>query len=358
MTKFNIAFLCLLSSFLFLTTACEEEKDADIAGIELDLDFKRLDQQMYQAAQYLQENKEIESEDFLNQFFGEDKAFFQQYLGMTDADMERAGVPLEKTDSLIGSQLKDFLSDSIMFNLLDTIQEVFPVDAPMLSPISAPIKRLKQLFPDTQMPAIRTHANGYIPGSDLRSADQLVSVPGFYSLGLHYFLGKDFPYYPENIYAYQRRRFTQEHMEVVVAKAIADEFVAPRNPATKRNLLDGMVHSGIKQYFIHQLLPYTPDSLLLYYNSQQMDWARLFEEENYSFLLDKLFDSDFKFQRNFLADKPYTTELSDESAPRIGEYMGWRIVDSYMKNNPDVSLEELCENTDYEGIFRSSGYKP
>ena len=126
MTKFNIAFLCLLSSFLFLTTACEEEKDADIAGIELELDFKRLDQQMYQAAQFLQENKAIEAEDFLDKFFGEDKAFFQQYLGMTDADMERAGVPLEKTDSLIGSQLKDFLSDSIMFNLLDTIQEVFP----------------------------------------------------------------------------------------------------------------------------------------------------------------------------------------------------------------------------------------
>lgn len=358
MTKFNIAILCLLSSFFFLTTACEEEKDADIASIKLKIDFKRLDQQMYQAAQFLQENQSIEAEEFLNKFFEEDKDFFRQYLGMTAADMERAGVPVEKTDSLIGSQMKDFLSDSIMYDLLEEIQEVFPADMVLLDPISAPIKRLKKYFPDTQIPAIRTHANGYMPGSDLRGADQLVSVPGYYSLGLHYFLGKDFPYYPENIYAYQRRRFNLEHMDVVVAKAIADEFVAPRNPATKRSLLDGMVHAGIKQYFIHQLLPYTPDSLLLYYNRQQMDWARLFEEENYSFLLDKLFDSDFKFQRNFLADKPYTTELSDESAPRIGEYMGWRIVDNYMKNNPDVSLAELCENTDYEGIFRKAGYKP
>ncbi|MEM8890680.1 MAG: hypothetical protein AAGD28_22065, partial [Bacteroidota bacterium] len=261
---------------------------AYIAYVTLMLHYTRLDQQMYQAAQYLQEDQNIEAEEFLNKFFAEDKDFFQQYLGMTEADMVKAKVPLEKTDSLMGVQLKVFLADSIMFDLLDTIQQVFPATTNLLDPVSAPIKRLIQYFPGTEMPAIRMLANGYIPGADLRSADQLVSVPGYYGLGLHYFLGKDFPYYPENIYAYQRRRFTQEHLEVVVAKAIAEEFIAPRNPATKRSLLDGMVHAGIKQYFIHQLLPYTPDSLLLYYNRQQMDWAQLFEEENYSFLLDKL----------------------------------------------------------------------
>lgn len=245
-----------------------------------------------------------------------------------------------------------------MYQLLDTMTQIIPADYPFEKRLSAPLKRLKIHFPETETPALRTHANGYVPGSDLSTADQLVSIPGYLSFGLHYFLGKDFPFYPENIYGYQRRRFDLEHLEVVFVKSIAEEFVAPRDQGKSRTLLDGMVHAGIKQYFIQQLLPSTPDSIRLSYTSEQLEWAKYFEEENYTHLLDKLFSSDFSHYRNYLADKPFTSELSNESAPRIGEYLGWKIVSNYMEKNPSISLAQLCEQQDYEKLFRAAKYKP
>ena len=61
-------------------------------------------------------------------------------------------------------------------------------------------------------------------GADLRNTDQVLALKGYYSLGLHYFLGGDYPYYPQNIYNYQRRRFSSEYLEVALFKQIADEF--------------------------------------------------------------------------------------------------------------------------------------
>lgn len=355
----NHSWVCLMASIILLSLfSCEEKKDADIEGIELSVDFKRLDKPMFEAAKALKVNPQIEPVDFFTQYFSEDKEFFIGYLGLDDPRLKRVGVKEEQFDSLIGSQLKEFLADSVMVQLLDTLTQIIPYEYPLAERITPPLKRLKLHFPDSYIPKIRTHANGYIPGADLKGADQLSSVPGYISFGLHYFLGRDLPYYPENIYAYQRRRFDLNHFETVFAKSIAEEFVAPRDQAKSRTLLDGMVHAGIKQYFIQELLPYTPDSIRLYYSTEQMQWLSHFEEKNYSYLLDKLFSSDFSHYRNFLADKPFTSELSNESAPRIGEYLGWKIVNAYMERNPDVSLAELCENQDYEGIFRAAKYKP
>jgi uncharacterized protein YjaZ len=38
--------------------------------------------------------------------------------------------------------------------------------------------------------------------------------------------------------------------------------------------------------------------------------------------------------------------------------MGWQIVRKYMKENPDVSLQELMADTDAEKILHASKYKP
>ena len=49
-------------------------------------------------------------------------------------------------------------------------------------------------------------------------------------------------------------------------------------------------------------------------------------------------------------------EIDNESPGRMGVYMGWQIVTSYMKRN-DVSMEELAI-LDADLIFQNSRYKP
>jgi uncharacterized protein YjaZ len=49
-------------------------------------------------------------------------------------------------------------------------------------------------------------------------------------------------------------------------------------------------------------------------------------------------------------------EQDNLSPGKIGIWIGWKIVNSYMENN-DVSLQKLLE-IDEEVIFKKSKYKP
>jgi uncharacterized protein YjaZ len=60
----------------------------------------------------------------------------------------------------------------------------------------------------------------------------------------------------------------------------------------------------------------------------------------------------------FLADGPCTMEFSKDSPPRLGEWIGFQIIRSYMKKNPDVTLEMMMQETDAQKILTLSGYKP
>ena len=50
-------------------------------------------------------------------------------------------------------------------------------------------------------------------------------------------------------------------------------------------------------------------------------------------------------------------EIDNESPGRIGQWMGWQIVRSFMENNPKVTVQQLIK-MDANSIFEQSKYKP
>ncbi|MEM7374199.1 MAG: hypothetical protein AAF587_36735 [Bacteroidota bacterium] len=353
LTPKRLLLILLLPLILF---GCKEVRDSDVKGLELTLDFLRLDSLMYVAAQDIQTNQRSHFDAYQTHLSSEAN-FFYEFMGLDQFPASRSLRPPE-LDSLLATELGRILAEPSMLKLLDTVRQVFPYEESIVDLIQAPLIRLERDFSDIQLPAFRTHVSGYVPGGDYRTADYAVPTPGFFSIGLHYFLGESYPYYPPNIPSYMRKRFQPEALPVMMMHEIAEGMVSPLDKSKQPTLLDGMVRAGIKQYFLQEMLPYTPDSVRLFYSYPQMYWAEVYEKRIYKHLIPNLFDIDFKFHRDFLSDKPYTTDLSTESAPRIGEYMGWKIVSSYMDRHPEVSLESLCNRTDYETIFRESRYKP
>ena len=71
-----------------------------------------------------------------------------------------------------------------------------------------------------------------------------------------------------------------------------------------------------------------------------------------------LFSTEGILITKYLNDAPFTSYFSQESPGRCGVFIGWRIIESYMKNNPKVSLQELMNNTDYKTILEQSVYNP
>ena len=72
-----------------------------------------------------------------------------------------------------------------------------------------------------------------------------------------------------------------------------------------------------------------------------------------------LYSTDLSLNQRFLDVAPFSKFYlgEDNKSPgRIGVYIGWQIVRSYMRNN-DVSLRELMK-TKEDIIFQKSKYKP
>ena len=335
---------------------CTSNPDEDIRDISLEIDFQRTDQMMQACALYLKENPGADYYATYDRFLKAEGDFFYEMLGGLEMLRGRRLSEAEQ-DSLLANNLIPLLSDSIIQMLLDTVQRVFPADFPFEQRLEKPLKRLKKHFPDIELPAFRTHVNGFVAAGTINSVDQIVPLPAHFSFGLHYFLGRDFSY-PPNIPKYICNRFASEYLEVNMAHEVATGMVAPLPRDRQPNLIELMVYEGIKLYFVQQMLPHTPDSLRFYYTTSQMQWANRYEQNIYKELLPHFYSDDFKAQRDYLTEKPYTTQISPESAPRIGAFLGARIVENYMRRHPEVSLETLSEMTDYTSIFKAAKYKP
>ena len=57
-------------------------------------------------------------------------------------------------------------------------------------------------------------------------------------------------------------------------------------------------------------------------------------------------------------DGPFTSEVSQDSPGRLGTWVGWRIVESYMNNNEQVTIQQLLDNEDAQNILENSKYRP
>ena len=82
-----------------------------------------------------------------------------------------------------------------------------------------------------------------------------------------------------------------------------------------------------------------------------MMWAFLVEHK-------LLFNTDKFIIDQFIQDGPFTKDFSKDSPGRAGVWLGYRVVESYMKHNRDIGLNDLMQETDYLKILNLSNYNP
>jgi len=123
-----------------------------------------------------------------------------------------------------------------------------------------------------------------------------------------------------------------------------------------------MLFEGKVKYFTKALLPEVPDSIIMGYTVAQLKWVSENEAEMWAHYAEK--DMLYKEEPNafmrYLNDGPFTSAdgVPQESAPAIGVWTGWKIVQSYMNNHPEVTLEGLMNENNFDKILKESKYKP
>lgn len=216
-------------------------------------------------------------------------------------------------------------------------------------PLEEAFRHLKYYYPDFQPPRVETIVTGFM-GNDLYVSDSLIII------GLEYFGGPKATYRPQ-VYTYQLRRYQKEHLIPSILFFMSDRYV--RTDPQDRTLLADMVGYGKAFEFVKHCVPQTPDSLILgfaehdltrTYNSQTQIWAFFVENK-------LLYGKNELIKQKYVGERPFTPEIGEEVPGGIGRWLGWRIVSSYLANNPEVTLQELMTNPDAQQILQQSGYK-
>ena len=177
-------------------------------------------------------------------------------------------------------------------------------------------------------------------------------------VGIDMYLGSDYPYYNNVVYDYQRPTMRKECVAVDVMKMYLAYHIA-YNSRTNR-LLDQMIFRGKQLFLLAQLLPNKPAWEIMGYTPEQWQWCEHYEQAIWNRMMQKrdLFKTESTVLSSYLNEGPFTAEITQDSPGRLGQWVGWQIVSSYMRNNKDITLVELLQESNAQKILEESFYKP
>ena len=125
-------------------------------------------------------------------------------------------------------------------------------------------------------------------------------------------------------------------------------------------LLEEILYRGKILYLASVLLPDEEESLLMGYTPEQWSWCQKNESNMWLPMIQgkHQFSHDGMMRVKYLNDAPFTSLFSQESPGRAGVYIGWQIIESYMKTHPDVSPLDLMRSVNAAYILQQSSYNP
>lgn len=176
-------------------------------------------------------------------------------------------------------------------------------------------------------------------------------------IALDTYLGSTHEFY-QDIQRYLVQNFESSQ----IVSDLASEYAKQKIYQSKRKtFLDEMIYYGKEYYFKDVMIPFKTDAEKIGYTLDQINWAIANEYNIWTYFVENelLFDTDTKLVVKFINPAPFSKfglELDNESPGRLGRYIGWQIVKSYMDNN-EVSLEKLL-TTEAEEIFNKAKFKP
>ena len=132
-------------------------------------------------------------------------------------------------------------------------------------------------------------------------------------------------------------------------------------PPVDKNLLSIMIYHGKELYLKDKLIPNFTDAAKIAYTEEQVAWCKENEEQMWRYFIENnlLYEANVKNEHRFINDAPFSKfylEIDNESPGRVGQWLGWQIVRSYMENN-DTSLTDMLA-MDAKTLFERSKYKP
>lgn len=251
------------------------------------------------------------------------------------------------------NKMQDFITDPKLRNAFRDCQEVYPKLDWLEEELSESFRHYRYYFPEQPVPQVYT----YVSGFDFEFKTQ------FYNnnllIALDMYLGPDYQAYKQlGVPQYVIRRFDKAYITRDCAYEMGKSSLMYRKLGNQ--LIDFMINEGKLLYFVQSLMPALPESILFDYTPDQLEWARQNEGLVWAFLIENeaLYSSNPDYMQKLIMEGPFTSYFGNEAPPRLGVYMGYRIVEAYMQSQSDESLAGFMQEYNPRKILKHSKYKP
>lgn len=321
----------------FVVTSCSGDKlDVDVSDIELDLTYERFEETMFQGGSAA-EMADI-NEDLINR--GGEIYEFYVY------EMLRSG---SVYDDSIGTYLWYFVKDSMMKVVYADVEREFADFDEIENQLTDIFKHLRYHLPDAPVPSKIITWNGAFSYG-------VVSTDSVIGLALEMYLGQENRIIKEIRFpVYMKEKMHRDYLPIDVAHSwlITNVFEESRG----ETFLSSMIYFGKLRYIMRALMPDLPENLLLRYTPEELEYALASEYNIWQYLVDMnwIYTTDVKIMLRFFEEAPTTVGIED-SPGRIGQFMGFQMVKSYMDANPEVTILELLNEKSESKILKA--YKP
>ena len=322
----------LFTAYCLLFTACNSGVNVD--DIPVAIEVQRFDKDLQAAAE------DTLALSVLRERYGD---FFEYYnTGLIGIGNSHS--PLYQTI------LSEFMNSHVVKIAYREVQQVFPDEKALNVALTGGFKHLKYYFPDMVIPEVYAYVSGF--NEAIMLTDSVIGV------GLDRFLSDTCSLYGQlDIPRYQQYNMRPARIptECLQAWVRSEYYVETGDEST---LLQEMIYGGKISYVNELCFPQAADTLLLGYTTQQLNWCKENEAFMWTYLLEnrELYNTNQFTIHKYVSDAPYTSYFAQESPGKSVLWLGYRIVEAYMKRH-NITLPELMQ-LDAQTILKESRYNP
>jgi len=256
-------------------------------------------------------------------------------------------------DSAQLNGLKAYLQDTIIIALHLAAEKAIKIDH-ILKDLETAFGYYKVFYPKDPIPTMLT----LLPGLDL-TMPSVYLYDHFLCINIDMYLGSDNPYYSAvRLPAYIAERCDPVFLPVdIFKKAMVFKHW---EPTPRTTLIETMINEGKRLFFTEMMFPDLHERYIIGYSEEKFNWANQYMGNIWSYLIEKneLFGKGDALLRLYIEESPFTKQFGSDSPGRLGIFMGWKLIQSYMKNNPEVTLPDLMQESDYQKILNTAKFKP
>jgi hypothetical protein len=314
----------VVSSILLFATACSHDPfDVDTEGVSVPLKHTNLDSLIgradsTQVVAVLMEQR-ARTPDIVDYQLG--------YCFKVGSVMDPAMV----------RNLEIYRSNGYIKRLEKRISEKFPKLSERTQKMTDAFVKLKAHLPKAKFPREIVYINSSFQSSAFCTENEI-------AIGLERYLGAKTDVIAElptqDFFPWIKEKMDPQYLERdAVAAWILTHLVDEKEGV---NNIEAMIRWGKIIYLTEAAFPDMPKHWIMRYKESEYNWAIENERAFWDYLVDQklLFQTNERTQANLLNDGPFTTGLPEKGPDRLGQFLGWRIMQSYMEQY-DVTLQEL-----------------